>query len=636
MKLEQFQVNTKFLKSLPPEWTQGSSKVLNEKELESLADLRVAKGPVTQTIITHNVVYQTDDLDAYDYDSDDFSTAKAVLMASLSSYGLDVLFEKLLWKKVKELDNIVCKMGQSMQTVHMLMKPQVFYDNNLKQALGFQNPFYLKKAQQIRPMLYDGSVISKETNVISIADYEETLMVEEESRSKMLLKENFGKHFVPQQKLSDEQAFWLQTSHPYTDRSASSPVKIKAPWELPKRITPDALTEGECSIKNDLKKFKRKDIVDNAAQLSNATTIPLGMYRLDLVTLAPKDKNNRETHIYYLKYTIEQAGILREIVKQYKSLNPLDSASYSACTVKFDNNQIVKIMRYGNYQIGNIMISRVYYVEGLEYNLFSVGQFCDSDLKVAFRNIQSKDEALDFIIKFLKMIQFRLSAPVRNIHTDNGTKFVNKTLRSYYESVGISHETSIAQSPQQNGVVERRNHTLVKAARTMLNYKKAPLFLWAEEVLITCYTQNRSIIRCLHGKTPYELLHDRKLDISYLHVFESTSISSIQDQEHSLIISQDFEESPKTPYFHDDPLHESPHEDSTSHGSSSNVRPIHTPLESLGRWTKDHHIENVIRDPSHSVSTKKQLQTDAMWCYFNAFLTSIEPKNFKQAMTELS
>ncbi|GKB03603.1 hypothetical protein Tco_0831746 [Tanacetum coccineum] len=60
-----------------------------------------------------------------------------------------------LEKKVKELDNIVCKMGQSAQTAHMLTKLQVFYDNNLKQALGFQNPFYLKKAQQIRPMLYE-------------------------------------------------------------------------------------------------------------------------------------------------------------------------------------------------------------------------------------------------------------------------------------------------------------------------------------------------------------------------------------------------------------------------------------------------------------------------------------------------
>ncbi|GKF57168.1 hypothetical protein Tco_0170705, partial [Tanacetum coccineum] len=114
----------------------------------------------------------------------------------------------------------------------------------------------------------------------------------------------------------------------------------------------------------------------------------------------------------------------------------------------------------------------------------------------------------------------------------------------------------------------------------------------------------------------------------------STSIPTSQEQEHSLIISQGFEESPKTPTFHDDTLNESPNEDSTSHGSSSNVRLIHTLLEHIGRWTKDHPITNVICDPSRSVSTRKKLHTDAMWCYFDAFLTSVEPKNFKQAMTK--
>nr|GEX25521.1 retrovirus-related Pol polyprotein from transposon TNT 1-94 [Tanacetum cinerariifolium] len=68
--------------------------------------------------------------------------------------------------------------------------------------------------------------------------------------------------------------------------------------------------------------------------------------------------------------------------------------------------------------------------------------------------LASKDEAPDFIIKFLKMIQVRLNTPVRNIHTDNGTEFVNQTLRSYYESVGISHETSVERSPQQNVLVD--------------------------------------------------------------------------------------------------------------------------------------------------------------------------------------
>ncbi|GKG49554.1 hypothetical protein Tco_0516006, partial [Tanacetum coccineum] len=67
------------------------------------------------------------------------------------------------------------------------------------------------------------------------------------------------------------------------------------------------------------------------AHVSNPTTIAPGMYKLDPVILAPRDKNNKETHIYYLKHTMEQASILREIVEQAKSLNPLDGASYTAC-----------------------------------------------------------------------------------------------------------------------------------------------------------------------------------------------------------------------------------------------------------------------------------------------------------------
>ncbi|GKD22410.1 retrovirus-related pol polyprotein from transposon TNT 1-94, partial [Tanacetum coccineum] len=262
-------------------------------------------------------------------------------------------------------------------------------------------------------------------------------------------------------------------------------------------------------------------------------------------------------------------------------------------------------MGYSDYHIRNVTIFRVYYIEGLRHNIFSVGQLCDLDLEVAFRKntcfvrnlegvdllmgsrgtnlytlsigdmiksspffllskasktkswlwhrclshlnfgtinqlakqglvrvivndysrftwvkfLRSKDEAPEFIIKFLKMIQVHLNTTVKNIRTDNGTKFVNQTLRSYYEDVGISHETSVACTPQQNGVVERQNRTLVEAARTMLIYAKALLFLWAEAIATACYTQNRSLIHLRYEKTPYELLHDRKPDLSYLYVF---------------------------------------------------------------------------------------------------------------------
>ncbi|GKB03032.1 retrovirus-related pol polyprotein from transposon TNT 1-94 [Tanacetum coccineum] len=316
----------------------------------------------------------------------------------------------------------------------------------------------------------------------------------------------------------------------------------------------------------------------------------------------------------------------------------------------------------------------------------------------------------------------------------------------------------------------------------MLIFSKALLFLWAEAIHIACYTQNRSLIRLHYNKTPYELMYDKKPDLSFLCVFgslcyptndnedlgklnakadigifvgyepakkafriynkrtrnfletihvtfdevttmaseqfdsgpglqvmtpatsssglvpnhipqqpcnpsnrddwdrlfqpmfdeyfnpltiavspilvaatpravdiadspvstsidqdvPSTSIPSTQEQYHSPIISQRVEESPKTPQFHDDPLYESLHENSTSQGPSSNVRPSHNLFKLIGRWTKYHPIANVISDPSRSVSTRNQLKTDAMWYYFNAFLTFVEPKNFKQAMTKTS
>ncbi|GKB91599.1 hypothetical protein Tco_0963871 [Tanacetum coccineum] len=91
---------------------------------------------------------------------------------------------------------------------------------------------------------------------------------------------------------------------------------------------------------------------------------------------------------------------------------------------------------------------------------------------------------------------------------------------------------------------------------------------------------------------------------------------------------------PRAEVLADSPMSTFIDQDALSIRSSSKVRQIHTPFEHLGRWTKDHPIANVIGDPSRFVSTRKQLETDAMWCYFNAFLTSIEPKNFKQAMTE--
>nr|GEX84678.1 retrovirus-related Pol polyprotein from transposon TNT 1-94 [Tanacetum cinerariifolium] len=180
--------------------------------------------------------------------------------------------------------------------------------------------------------------------------------------------------------------------------------------------------------------------------------------------------------------------------------------------VRFENDQFAKIVGYGDYKLGDTIISRVYYVEGLNHNLFSVGQFYDGGLEVTFRQHTCHIRNMD---------KRTLNATLCTVRTDNGTKFVNKTLTDLFESVGITHQTSVPRSPQQNGIVERRNQTLMKAACTMLIFAKAPLFLWAKAVATACYTLNRSLIHTLHGKTYYELLKGKKPDLKYFRVFGS-------------------------------------------------------------------------------------------------------------------
>nr|GEZ70709.1 retrovirus-related Pol polyprotein from transposon TNT 1-94 [Tanacetum cinerariifolium] len=106
-----------------------------------------------------------------------------------------------------------------------------------------------------------------------------------------------------------------------------------------------------------------------------------------------------------------------------------------------------------------------------------------------------------------------------HVRTDNGTEFKNKTLAKFFDEVGISQQFSAARTPQQNGVVERRNRTLVEAARTMLKIANLPSFLWDEAIATACFTQNHSIIHKRFDKTPYELINKRKPNIKFFRVF---------------------------------------------------------------------------------------------------------------------
>nr|GEY43490.1 integrase, catalytic region, zinc finger, CCHC-type, peptidase aspartic, catalytic [Tanacetum cinerariifolium] len=733
MKLEQFQVNTKFLNTLPPEWSKfmtdvklvgelhttnvdqlhaylGQHEFYANKKGDDLIDainhmmsflaavvtsrypptnnqLRnssnprqqatinngrvtlqpiqgrqtslvagIAEAQATQTVIIYNAAYQADDLDAYDSDCDEINTAKIALMANLSHYGSDDLAES----------NIVSH-----------SETEITSDSNIIPYSQY---------------LYDGNV-TKKTNTIVIHDSDETLMLAEESRSKILLKQKDP--MMSEKKVNTtpiDYAILNQLSHDFETR----PTKVEVPKELLKVILVNTI----------LKKLNA--ILLALIWLSKKGPQPQLSLR---ARGAPKLRNNRTVHSDYIRHTQEETATLREIVEQGRSLNPLNNSldyaytasvhnsklnvnynlqcvtcngclfydnhdSYvlefintmnarvksksakktvkrkvwkltgkvvqivlcyldSGCskhmtgdrsqltnfvnkflgTVNIGNDHVTKIMDYGNYQIGNVTISRVYFMEGLGHNLFSVGQLCNSDLEVAFRQHTCFIRNLDGVdlltetrgnnLYTLSLRDMMASSPIcllskalktkswlwhrrlshlnfrainhlarqglvrglpklkfekdhlcsacamgkskkkshkpksedtnqeklyllhmdlcRRMHVEsvNGkkTEFVNQTLREYYERVGISHETSIARSSQQNGVVERRNRTLIEAARTMLIYAKAPLFLWAEAVATACYTQNRSLVRLHHGKIPYELLHDKLPDLSFFHVF---------------------------------------------------------------------------------------------------------------------
>ncbi|GJR54255.1 retrovirus-related pol polyprotein from transposon TNT 1-94 [Tanacetum coccineum] len=159
---------------------------------------------------------------------------------------------------------------------------------------------------------------------------------------------------------------------------------------------------------------------------------------------------------------------------------------------------------------------RVASINGKKYILVIVDDYSRYTWTLFLR---SKDETPEVLKDFLTMIQRNLQAQVITVCTDRGIEFLNKTLHAYFKEEGIEHQTSTPRTPEQNDVVERRNRTLVEAARTMLSASKLPLSFWAEAVATACYTQNRSIIISTHGKTAYHIINDRKPSIKHLHIF---------------------------------------------------------------------------------------------------------------------
>nr|GEX88741.1 hypothetical protein [Tanacetum cinerariifolium] len=327
----------------------------------------------------------------------------------------------------------------------------------------------------------------------------------------------------------------------------------------------------------------------------------------------------------------------------------------------------------------------------------------------------------EVLIDFLRLVQRGLHAQVRIVRTDKGTKFLNKTLHAYFDFEGILHQTSVARTPEQNDVVEKRNRILVEAAQTMLSAaKKTPYHIINDQkpsvkffhifgslcyivrdgenldkmkekgdscIFVGYSTQSRAyrvfnkrtrvIVETIHvnfdelpqmasdhvSSDPVPPCQSTALEHDSLslnlqcqqnvpHVAETVTTSNELDLLFSLMFDKLLNGSSQVvskssdvntadaPNQHDEFINIfcTPVQDrgdtSSRYVDSSNMHTFYQHHPSKHRWTKDHPLEQVIRNPSQSVRTRCQLESDGKMCIFTLTVSQTEPKNIKEAMAD--
>ncbi|GJU18936.1 retrovirus-related pol polyprotein from transposon TNT 1-94 [Tanacetum coccineum] len=351
----------------------------------------------------------------------------------------DEFLDKLIQaeKKIKELDNILVKTGQSIQTMHMLSpKPNSFYHTEHKMALGYQNPIYLKHAQKKKQSLYNGKVLLDKHDPPSVYDSKQTLQLAQESRLQMkqLNKEIKPENYAKINKLSE-----IFVSQKAKSQANGSLDKNKVLEHENERLLRAVVTQDLMSIVQNnsvvdtsnfqtehertkekleicvIKKEKEYDVLwnncntknDRVPSASKSSCIKNKEVEVEehpRNLLLSKNQTHMSSECNNIKLAIQndKSKVICAMCKQY-----LITANHDVCvlnyvndmnsradnqnvrkfmgTVRFGNDHVYAILGYGDLQWGNILIAWVYFIEGLGHNLFSIGQFCDSDLKVSFR-----------------------------------------------------------------------------------------------------------------------------------------------------------------------------------------------------------------------------------------------------------
>ncbi|GJR18917.1 retrovirus-related pol polyprotein from transposon TNT 1-94 [Tanacetum coccineum] len=293
-------------------------------------------------------------------------------------------------------------------------------------------------------------------------------------------------------------------------------------------------------------------------------------YAIDVELITPRNMNNREVHLDYLRHLKESVETLREIVEEAKVERPLDRKH--TCYVRdTDGVELIKGSRGSNLytiSVEDMMKSSLIYllskasknkswlwhrrlnhlnfgtindlvrkdlVRGLPRLKFEKDHLCSAFQLGKSKKHTHKPKPENTNLEVLNTLHMDLCGPMR-VQTINGKRYILvivddysrftwvKFLRSKDETPAfiikfLKQIQTVPRTPQQNGIVERQNRTLVEVAKTMLIFSKAPMFLWAEAMATACYTQNRSLIHTRHDKTPYELVHDKKPDLTFFCVF---------------------------------------------------------------------------------------------------------------------
>ncbi|GJS88003.1 retrovirus-related pol polyprotein from transposon TNT 1-94 [Tanacetum coccineum] len=331
--------------------------------------------------------------------------------------------------------------------------------------------------------------------------------------------------------------------------------------------------------------------------------------------------------------------------------------------VVFRDDSLGDTEGYGSVNCNRITFTRVAFVKGLKHNLINISQLCDANYKILFTKTQGtiynqNDEVFliaprrrDVYIIDIKMENLN-EVRVKELRSDNRIEFKNYKLEEFCDEKGISQNFSSFCIPEQNGVAERRNKTLIKAARTMINSAKLPKQFWGEAVNIACYTQNRSIIMKGHGKTSYDVFRGRSPDISYFHWLKLLGCSTSKCKKwkkkymlHSVKMMKPFL-NPAQKVMQSTSMKIDPFQimNSLNQGVkllSSLAILTEVILQTLvpqDRWSREKHIElvNIIGESLTGITTKSRIRdsdaASAFECLYVNFLSEMETKKLIEAI----